>query len=385
MRWAHVLGHTFKKKESSSASLDTLDFSFSGMVAGAVRWGIMGAGLISADFVGSLQDLPSEEAQVVAVAARSQASAEKFASSFAIPRAYGGYEALAADPDVDVIYIGTVAQTHAACVRLALAAGKPVLVEKPIAMCKEDAAALTAEAKEKGLFLLEGMWTRFFPAIQKARELLRSGIIGDVVAVSADFGWPANPEGEHKRCVDPVSGGVSADVAMYPVGHILLATGAEPPARITATGTTRPASDGQSLVDWSVAGALSGFPGNPALSATVLCTLDGSTPEEAVFTGTKGTLRIHRPAHTPTRLTISVAESREVSKEQIFDFPLPPPPKRALPFNYPGSQGFVYEARAVHAALREGKLQCEEWTHAESITTQGCVDALRGAVIRGGA
>ena len=61
------------------------------------------------------------------------------------------------------------------------------------------------------------------------------------------------------------------------------------------------------------------------------------------------------------------------------------PPKRALPFNYPGSQGFVYEARAVHAALREGKLQCEEWTHAESITTQGCVDALRGAVIRGAA
>ena len=91
-----------------------------------------------------------------------------------------------------------------------------------------------------------------------------------------------------------------------------------------------------------------------------------------------------RPAHTPTRLTLSVAESREVSREQSFEFPLPPPPKRALPFNYPGSQGFVYEAHAVHAALREGRLQCTEWTHAEAVTTQACVDALRGAVIARG-
>ena len=92
---------------------------------GPIRWGIMGAGLISSDFVGSLQDLPPEEAQVVAVAARSQASAEKFAQSFGIPRAYEGYETLAADPGIDVIYIGTVAQTHTTCVRLALSAESP--------------------------------------------------------------------------------------------------------------------------------------------------------------------------------------------------------------------------------------------------------------------
>jgi len=228
------------------------------------------------------------------------------------------------------------------------------------------------------------MWTRFFPAVRKARELLSSGIIGDIIAVAADFGWPADPEGEHKRCIDPISGGVSTDVAMYPIGHILLAAGAAPPTRICASGTTKTASDGRSRVDWSVAGALSGFPGNPALSATVLCTLDGSTPEEAVFTGTKGTLRVHRSAHTPTKITLSVAESREVSKDETFEFPLPPKPKKALPFNYPGSQGFVYQAQAVHAALRKGKLQCDEWTHEESVTTQACVDALRGAVIGAG-
>ena len=346
-----------------------------------IRWGVMGSGLISSDFVGSLQDLPATEAKVAAVAARSKASAEKFAQSFGIPNVYEGYEALAADPEVDVIYIGTVARTHADCVRLALAAGKPVLVEKPIALCEEEAAALVAEASAKGLFLLEGMWTRFFPAIHKARELLNSGAIGEVIAVSADFGWPADPYGEHKRCLDPLSGGVSMDVAMYPIGHILLAGGAAKPAQIAATGTTKPASESGGLVDWSVAAALSGFPSNPALCATVLCTLDGSTPEEAVYTGTNGTLRIHRSAHTPTRLTLSISETREQSTDAIFDFPLPTPPKGALPFNYPGSQGFVYEARAVHAALRAGKLQCSEWTHEESVTTQACVDALRNGVI----
>lgn len=351
--------------------------------SGPIRWGIMGSGLIASDFVGALQDLPSEETQIVAVAARARERAESFAKTFGIPRVYEGYAALAADPDVDVIYIGTVAQTHVDCVRIALAAGKPVLVEKPIAMCAADAEALTAEAKAKGLFLLEGMWTRFFPAVRKARELLRSGAIGDVIAVSADFGWPADPEGEHKRCIDPASGGVSMDVAMYPIGHILLAAGAARPAHIRATGTTKLAADGQSRVDWSVAGALSGFPRNPALSASVLCTLDGSTPEEAVYTGTKGTLRIHRSAHTPTRLTLSVAESREKATEQTFEFPLPKPPARSRPFHYPGSQGFVYQAQAVQEALRNGRLECDEWTHEESVTTQACVDALRAAVVAG--
>ena len=68
----------------------------------------------------------------------------------------------------------------------------------------------------------------------------------------------------------------------------------------------------------------------------------------------------------------------------MLDFPLPPRPAGAPPFNYPGSEGFVYEARAVHAALRAGKLELDEWTHAESVTTQAIVDAMRGAVVSEG-
>ena len=169
------------------------------------------------------------------------------------------------------------------------------------------------------------------------------------------------------------------DVAMYPIAHILLAAGATIPSRVVASGTTKPATGGSGLVDWAVGAALSGFPARPALSATLLCTLDASTPEEAVYTGTKGTLRIHRSAHTPTRLTLSTASGRELI-DQVFDFPPPAVPEGARPFNYPGSEGFIYEARAVHAALRAGRLEPEEWTHEESVTTQAIIDEIRKAV-----
>lgn len=271
------------------------------------------------------------------------------------------------------------------CARIALAAGKAVLCEKPLALNAEQARALVAEAGARGVFLMEGMWTRCFPAIREARRLLRSGAIGDVVAVQADFGWPAEPNGAHARTLDPISGGASLDVAMYPIAHVLLALpSAEPPADIVASGTSRAAADGRGRVDWAVGATLSGFPARPRLVASLLCTLEASTPEEVVFTGTTGTLRIHRPAHTPSRLTLAVASGREAARAEELHFPLPAVPEGVPNFHYPGSQAFVYEARCVHAALREGLLEASEWTHAESVTCASIVDAMRDAVISRG-
>lgn len=126
---------------------------------------------------------------------------------------------------------------------------------------------------------------------------------------------------------------------------MLLAAGATPPASVVATGSTRRAAGG-GRVDWSVAAGLSGFGDRPALSATVLCTLDASTPEEVVYTGKKGTLRLHRPAHTPSRLTLSIAEGREASTDETLEFALPPVPAGATRHcAAPARQG--YERRLV--------------------------------------
>jgi len=340
----------------------------------------MGSGLICKDFVGALKGASPDEATVVCVGARSLSSAQTFADALGVERAYEGYAAVVSDPDVDIVYVGTVAQTHPELAMLAINAGKPVLVEKPLALCADDAAALIARAREAKVLLVEGMWTRCFPAVCRAREILCGGEIGDVVSVTADFGWPADPDGEHKRCIDPVSGGVSMDVAMYPVGAVMLAAGsAAMPAHVAATGTTK-AAEGGGVVDWSIAAALSGFKANAALSATVLCTLEASTPEEVVYVGKRGTLRIHRPAHTPSRLTLTKFVSRTESSEEVLDFPLPPQPPGALPFNYPGSEGFLYEIRAMHEAVRGQLLEMPQWTHDESVTTQAIVDAIRSSV-----
>ena len=197
---------------------------------GPIRWGVMGAGLISRDFVGALKALSPEEGVVVAVGARNLEGAAALARELCVERVHEGYEALAADPEVGIIYVGTVAQAHVRCAQIALAAGKHVVVEKPLALCASDAKALTQEARARGLFLQEGMWTRCFPAVRKARALLAAGAIGEVVAVSADFGWAADPA-VHARTLDPRSGGVCLDVAMYCVAHVLLAAGAGMPRR----------------------------------------------------------------------------------------------------------------------------------------------------------
>jgi len=352
-----------------------------------VRWGIMGCGLIASDFAAALRGLPESKAVIVAVGARTGANAEKFAKTFGVDRAYEGYEALAADPDVDVVYVATVAQSHAACVSTALAAGKAVLCEKPLALSESEAAALIADARARRLFLMEGMWTRCFPAVHTARRLLRSGAIGDVLAVSADFGWQADPDGSHARVLDPLSGGVSMDVAMYPIAHILLCLASpERPLEVVASGTSRRAAGGSGHVDWSAGATLCAFPANPRLVATVLCTLDAATPEEVVYTGSKGTLRVHGPAHAPSRLTLALnGDSREAgAAEEVLDFPLPPVPPGVPPLHYPRSQGFVYEASAVGAALRAGQLEADEWTHHETLTTQWVVDAMRDEVVARG-
>jgi len=273
-----------------------------------------------------------------------------------------------------------VAHTHVSLAEAAIAAGKPVLVEKPLALNAADAAALVAKAKEANVFMMEGMWTRCFPAVAKVRELLNSKAIGEVVSIHADFGWPADPDGEHKRLLDPESGGVALDIAMYPLAHVLLGTNGACPSRVVTTGTLRGG------VDWSIACAMSGFGDkcHPGLAATVICTLEGSTPEEVVYTGTRGTLRIHRSAHTPTKLTMSVAKSRLESTEETFEFELPPVPEGALPFNYPNSQGFIYEAQAVHACLRSGAREPSEWTHSEAVGTLKLLDSIRKAVKEAG-
>ena len=155
----------------------------------ATRWGIASAGRISHDFTNAIVGvLPGEDHQVIAVAARKLEDAEKFASRHGIDRAYGDYAALASDPDIDVVYVGSINPHHLSLAKMFLEAGKNVLCEKPLCMNLRETAELVEVARRKKLFLMEAIWSRCIPSYQALKEEIAAGTIGDVKQVLCTFG-----------------------------------------------------------------------------------------------------------------------------------------------------------------------------------------------------
>ena len=157
-----------------------------------VRWGVLSTGAIVNDFVLALKKTPG--AVLHAVASRAQASADDFAAKHGFAKAYEGYEALVADPEVDVVYVATPHAFHCDNILMCLEAGKHVLSEKPMAVSGEQAERCIAKAREKGLFLMEGMWTRFFPTTRAVRKAVAEGEIGQVISITASLGFKSEPE-----------------------------------------------------------------------------------------------------------------------------------------------------------------------------------------------
>ena len=191
-----------------------------------VKWGIMGPGTISHKFVQSLKCLDGCEA--TAVGSRSKERAGEFAAQYGINRAYGSYEGLANDPDIDIIYVSTPHTAHFECTLMCLKAGKAVLCEKPFTINAKEAEILITTARTYGLFLMEAMWTRFLPAIVKVRELLAEGAIGEVRMLRADFGFRGKFDPLSRYLNPKIGGGALLDVGVYPVSFASMIFGIIP-------------------------------------------------------------------------------------------------------------------------------------------------------------
>lgn len=164
----------------------------------ALEWGIVSVGNISHDFVCALLSLNVDDHHVIAVAARDLDRTEKFAKRFKIPKFYGNYSELAQHPDIEVVHIGTLHIQHLNISMLMLEHGKHVLCEKPLCMNEKQVRQLTAYAKEKKLFLMEGIWSRCFPSYQYIREHIESGKLGEIKSIEIEMGHPNSPNMEHK-------------------------------------------------------------------------------------------------------------------------------------------------------------------------------------------
>jgi len=192
-----------------------------------VRWGIVSTARIAHQFAADFAHV--KNGRLSAVASRSAAAAREFASRHGIASAYDNYEKLYNDPHIDAIYVATPHTLHLENSIAALQAGKAVLCEKPLALGVDEIDALaTAVAETKG-YLMEAMWTWFLPAIQKAHAWYRSGRIGELRHIKADFGYPMLPFDPNARVYNAkLGGGVLQDMGIYPVAINYLFTGSDP-------------------------------------------------------------------------------------------------------------------------------------------------------------
>lgn len=313
-----------------------------------IRWGIIGTGNIASVFAKGLTSLA--DAKLVAVGSRTQESAQRFAERFHVPRAYSSYTALAHDPDVDIVYISTPHALHYDNTMLCLRAGKAVLCEKPFAINAREAAEMIATARERGLFLMEAMWTRFLPVMVRLRELLADHAIGEIRMLQADFGFRTNVNPQ-SRLFDPaLGGGGLLDVGVYCVSLASHLFG--PPDQIVGL-----AEIGTTGVDEQGA-VLLGYPGGQlAVLSTAIRT---STPHEATIMGTDGMIRLNRAWWKGTDLTLM----RNGHEAETIACPME-------------GNGYNYEAAEAGRCLRAGKLESAIMPLDETLAIMRTLDQIR--------
>ncbi|WIX86484.1 Gfo/Idh/MocA family oxidoreductase [Amycolatopsis sp. DG1A-15b] len=268
-----------------------------------LRWGIMGTGGIAGAFARDLRLTGS--GVVAAVGSRSAGSAGSFADQLGIPTRHGSYEALANDPGVDVVYVATPHPLHHANARLALEAGKPVLVEKPFTMNADEARDLVDLARTGNLFLMEAMWTRFLPHVRHIRELLPS--LGDVVTVTADHGQWFAEDPAFRLFAPELGGGALLDLGIYPVSFASMILG--PPARVAAMAT--PAFTGVDAQTSMLFGYESGA------QAVLTCTLSAVSPTTATIVGTDARIEVDGPFYAPASFTVIPREGERSRFEYV--------------------------------------------------------------------
>ena len=314
-----------------------------------IRWGLIGLGSIARRFSNGLMLEPT--AEIYAVASRSQDKADAFGAEFGATKCYDSYEALANDPDVDVAYIGTPHNFHLPQTIMCLEAGKHVLCEKPFAVNAAEAKMMIDCARANNRFLMEAFWTRFFPVMEKLRELLADKAIGDVMLVQADFGYRTGSVIPESRAYSPdLAGGALLDVGCYCIQLASMVYGKQP--RDIASQVTL----GNTGVDEL---SVSVFKYSDYQMATITTAIRLGTPHEARIIGTEGYVSI--PGFwSPYELTITIHGQQPET------------------FRYERKgEGFQYEAAAVGECIRAGKIESDVMPLDETLAIMQTLDRIR--------
>lgn len=314
-----------------------------------IRWGIMGLGKIAHKFAEDLAFVP--DSQLVAVASRNQDKANAFAEKFGAAEAYDSYEAMLENAELDVVYVATPHVLHYQNTMACLQKGIAVLCEKPFAMNLQEVQEMTNFSQQKGVFLMEALWTKFLPSFRKVKEMLDTQEIGKIRMIQADFGFqaPYEPAG---RIFNPALGGGSLlDVGIYPVFLALSLLGK--PDEIQAQ-----AQIGDTNVDESC-GIL--FKYNSGALAVLSSSVVAHQSIEANIFADKARIQMTSPFHTPQTRVQRI--ERFITEEHI-------------PIESEGN-GYNYEAIEVGKCLRENRIESAIMSHKDSLELMEVLDRIR--------
>jgi predicted dehydrogenase len=318
-----------------------------------LNWGIIGPGKIARKFADDLKRVPA--ARLHAVASTSPERARDFAHTHHVPHVFDRYEDMVHCPDLHIVYVATPHTLHCANTLLCLDHGLSVLCEKPFAMNSVEARSMVALARQKGVFLMDALWTRFIPATCKALEIIQAGTIGEVHTVKSDFGFFA-PFDPHSRLFNKsIGGGSLLDIGIYPVLFSLFVLGVPQPEHIDALATFA-STDVDDTCHFT-------FRYADKKLAIGHSTVRANTPIEAFIYGTKGHIQLHTRWHHAHQLTVVRYEGREAHSETID-------------LSYEG-WGYQFEAAHVTERVLQGHLESDLVPLDFSLALMETLDTIR--------
>lgn len=342
------------------------------MTGSTFNWGIVGTGGIARQFAADLRLLP--DVRLAGVCSRDEARAAAFAAQFAVARSFADLDRFLADPGIDAVYLATPNSVHANQAVAAIAAGKPVLVEKPLAVSEAEARRVAAAAEDCGVFAMEGLWTRFLPAVREARRLIDEGRIGEVREIRAELAYRRTEASDRRLFRPELGGGAALDLGVYPLSlavHILGRPN-------SVSGASR---IGPSGVDVRTDFRL-GFHG---AEARLSCGFDRDGDNRFVIVGSEGALRLEAPFLKAQRLTLFSRGSVKAalsgggrSRLSRIAARLPLPGREICSFAFDGV-GLRFEAEEVMRQVRSGGMQSDVMPLSDSVAVLAIVDSVRSA------
>jgi predicted dehydrogenase len=317
-----------------------------------LRWGVVATGSIARSMSAQLARL--DDAVLHAVSSRDGERARAFAEEFGFQTWYGGgdedaFRRLAGDPDVDVVYVAAPHGHHFDVTEAVLAAGKHALVEKSFTVTAREAERLVALARQRGVFLMEAVWTRFVPAFQRALDLIEGGDLGEVRWLQGDIGFFARTDPRRRLWAKEAGGGALLDLTVYPLTWAVGALGF--PEAVTARGSlTEEGVDASNALTLSYAGGA---------QAQLLSTLEAHTTRSLTVAGTEGTLQTIGSLTWPDGLEIRRGDASRVER---FDDDTP---------------RFAYQLREVTRCVQEGLRESPTMPLDDSVATLRLFDEAR--------